>query len=229
MCRNFISSSHSKTCKCFLNDENLLSVLQALQAFRFKNQEDYKAEITWKFFRTSKSFIIVLIFYSQKKLALLFLLKEGKFSPDWKMIELLTIDKIIISATTTVSLKLAVSRMMTAICIFSPKWHWLTRKHYIVLRKSHSCLRLRIKGLYIMTTTFVQCKGNMQIKFLVTSNFSSWTVAMTHLLHSLLHKLWNPIREIAQNINTPTGHRQVIFFGTWKHTPMLTFKYGWLC
>lgn len=78
MCRNFIPSSRSRTCKCFLNDENLLSVLQALQAFRFKNQEDYKAEITWMFFRifstlyTLKSFIIVLIFYSQKKLALLF-------------------------------------------------------------------------------------------------------------------------------------------------------------
>ena len=51
MRRNFIPSSHSKTCKCFLNDENLLSVLQALEAFRFENQEDYKAEITWKVFR----------------------------------------------------------------------------------------------------------------------------------------------------------------------------------
>ena len=34
-----------------LNAVNLLSVLQALEAFRFENQEDYKAEITWKFFR----------------------------------------------------------------------------------------------------------------------------------------------------------------------------------
>lgn len=101
MCRNFIPSSHSKTCKCFLNDE--LSVLQALEAFRFKNQEDYKAEITWRLFRifstlyTPKSFMIVF-FYSPKKLARLFLLKEVKFSPDWKMIKLLTINKIIISA-----------------------------------------------------------------------------------------------------------------------------------
>ena len=157
--------------------------------------------------------ILFLIFYffHKKTLAQLFLLREVKFSPDWKMIKLLTINKSIISATTTVSLKLAVSKKMTANCIFSPKWHWFMRKHYIVLRKSHSCRHLRIKGLYIMTTTFVRCKGNTQIKFLVASNFSSWTVTTTHVLHSLLHQLWKPIRESAQNINTPTGHRQVIF------------------
>ena len=108
--------------------------------FRFEDENDCDEEIWLKFFRVfSKSGHPRKL--PPEKFALLSLLKEVKSSSDRKMIKLPTNDKLFSPPRNSCKNS---SWNDVDYHVFPPNWHWLTRLHNLVLRKSGTHSRSRL-------------------------------------------------------------------------------------